>query len=207
MTETQLPGGPESPIHVNQQRIQLNVCFVGKVHSCFIRLVILSIPVCFRASETLWLYAFVYPTGFQSLSYLCTWWIELLAHWPSSSTTGLKSLPPSHLQSFHRSVSISQTQVCSLIISSTFPKCPVSGTFRSPWNAGLSFLLNHKENSLLLLCPLLLVLVTLLFIMRLNCKFYWQTYVVPQEPILNQLKSINHTVINFNGGVFPTHGK
>lgn len=28
-----------------------------------------------------------------------------------------------------------------------------------------------------------------------------------QEPILNQLKSINHIVINFNGGVFPTHGK
>lgn len=97
---------------------------------------------------------------------------------------------PSHLQSFHQSVSISQAQVCSLKISSTFPGCPVSGPFHSPCDAGLSFLLNHKESSLLLLCPSLLVLVTSLFIMRLNCKFYRQTYLMPQEPILNQLNQL-----------------
>lgn len=29
----------------------------------------------------------------------------------------------------------------------------------------------------------------------------------PQEPVLNQLESINHTVINFNCGIFPTPSK
>lgn len=176
--------------------------------SSLLRLVILPIPACFVASETLRLHVSpCRPHWFQSLSHLCTWLIELLVpqafpihHWTQLLTSPLTSRV---FISFHfPGSSIFPEDLF------YFPRMPSLWAFvvLPVMLAFLSFQIIKKA---VCCCsgPSLLILVTLLFIMRLNCKFYWQTSVMPQEPILNQLKSINHTVINFNGGMFPTHGK
>lgn len=78
----------------------------------------------------------------------------------------------------------------------TFPGCPIS--------VPLLFSLGCWPFCIIRKAACHLPVVTFLFIMSLNCRFYWQTYVLPQELILNQLKSINHTVIN--RGMFPILG-